>query len=189
MEEILSNIALLSPHGDRPFVIALSGFGGSGKTTLANRLKVALSDAEVVCIDSFSNHEWRRNADWDNFDRERFSREVLQPIHANALPLRYAHVPWPGQDVNPAVEVSRAKYVIVEGCSVFHPSLLKYYDYKIWVDCPLEKATERGMWRDRHVHKNEQDYYWQNIWMLNDRDFYRKYRPDQAADLVFESYS
>jgi len=184
---LLQQIKLLPNPDARPLIIAVSGFGGSGKTTLASKLKADLMDAEIVCIDSFSNHEWRRNADWDNFDRERFAREILKPAHANNFPLSYAHVPWPGHLADPAIKVQRVKYLIVEGCSIFHPSLLKYYDCKIWVDCPLEEATRRGMWRDRHIHKDEQDYYWQNIWMPNERDFMAKFRPDLAADITFRT--
>jgi uridine kinase len=170
----------------KPYIIAISGFGGAGKTTLANALKGKLEDAQIVSIDSFSTHEWRRNADWDNFDRDRFTREVLSPARADRFPLVYAHEPWPGHVTDPAVKIPKATYLIVEGCSVFHPDLLKYYDCKIWVDCPLEEATKRGMWRDRHVHHDEQDYFWQNIWEPNDRDFFEKYRPDQVADVVVD---
>lgn len=184
---LLTKIQSLPLPEDRPLIIAISGFGGSGKTTLASNLKSDLVNAEMVCIDSFSNHEWRRNADWDDFDRERFAREILKPAHANGFPISYAHIPWPGHIADPAITVQRTKYLIVEGCSIFHPDLLKYYDYKIWVDCPLEEATRRGMWRDRHIHKDEQDYYWQNIWMPNDRDFYEKYHPDQVADVAIDS--
>jgi uridine kinase len=184
---LLANIQSLPQLEARPLIIAISGFGGSGKTTLASKLKADLVDAEMICIDSFSNHEWRRNADWDNFDRERFAREILKPARLNDFPLTYAHVPWPGQVADPAIKVPQARYLIVEGCSIFHPDLLQYYDYKIWVDCPLKQATKRGMWRDRHVHKNEQDYYWQNIWMPNERDFYEKYQPNLVADVAINS--
>jgi len=186
-QRLLEHVRQLAIPKDRPLVVAISGFGGSGKTTLASLLQTQLRDAAVVTIDSFSNHEWRRNADWDNFDRTRFAREILVPAHKNVFPLRYAHVPWPGHVEIPQVEVPRPAVLIVEGCSLFHPGLLPYYDLKIWVDCPLEVATKRGMWRDRHVHKNEQDYYWQNIWMPNERDFSVKYRPDQIADWTIQT--
>jgi uridine kinase len=186
MQEILTAIQKLKQPKDRPLLIAISGFGGSGKTTLANELKAQLEGAQIVTIDSFSTHEWHRNADWDNFDRHRFTREVLVPARENRFPLRFVHEPWPG---NPEETITTPKtgYLIVEGCSIFHPDLLAYYDLKIWADCPLELATKRGMWRDRHVHKDEQDYYWQNVWMPNECDFFEKYHPDKVADITFNT--
>jgi uridine kinase len=187
MQEILYAIQKLKKPKRRPLIIAISGYGGSGKTTLAEALKRQSLSAEIVTIDSFSNHEWHRNEDWDNFDRNRFAKEILQPAHANKFPLIYARVPWPGYTEDPAIRVQRTAHLIVEGCSIFHPDLLELYDLKIWVDCPLEEATRRGMWRDRHFHKNEQDHYWRTIWMPNERDFMAKYHPDAAADILFNT--
>ena len=181
---LLQQIEHLGRPTDRPLVIAISGFGGSGKTTLAERLKERLHDATIVSIDSFSNHEWARNADWSNFDRQRFAEEVLKPARANDFPLLYRHEPWPGQVSDAAVAVTRANVLIVEGCSIFHPDLIKYYDFKIWLDCPLEEATKRGMWRDRYINKNQMDHYWQNIWMPNEKDFFEKYNPHLVADVI-----
>ncbi len=186
MQEILTAIQKLKQPTGRPLVIAISGFGGSGKTTLAGTLKSQLSEAQTVSIDSFSTHEWHRSADWDNFDRDRFTREVLKPARTNRFPLTYVREPWPGNPEETIV-IPKTNYLVVEGCSIFHPDLLKYYDLKIWVDCPLELATERAMWRDRYVHKNEHDYYWLNIWMPNERDFLAKYRPDKLADITFNT--
>lgn len=180
---LLQQIEALPHPTNRPLVVAISGFGGSGKTTLADTLKTQLKDTDIVTIDSFSNHEWRRSEDWDNFDRERFAAEVLRPAHANKFPLEYAQIPWPGFVEDPAIRVDRVHYLIVEGCGIFHPDLLEYYDFKIWVDCPLETATRRGMWRDRHIHKDEHDDLWLNVWMPNEQDFFAKYRPDLAADV------
>lgn len=182
---ILRTIKQLPIPAGRPLIIAISGFGGSGKTTLANQLKTGLK-GEAVSIDSFSTHERRRSANWDNFDRKRFTREVLLPARGGIFPLVYVHEAWPGEP-GATIKIPRTDYLIVEGCSIFHPDLLGYYDYKIWVNCPLEEATERGMWRDRHVHKNEQDYYWRNIWMPNEQDFLEKYQPDKAADVTFNT--
>lgn len=186
MQTILDSIQKLK-QPNRPLIIAISGFGGSGKTTLAGKLKHQLRDTEIVTIDSFSNHQWHRSEDWDNYDRNRFTLEILKPAHANKFPLIYARVPWPGYIEDPAIHVSRVKYLIVEGCSILHPDLLGFYDLKIWVDYPLEEATKRAMWRDRYVHHDEHDDLWLNVWMPNERDFMAKYRPDLAADITFNT--
>jgi uridine kinase len=64
---------------------------------------------------------------------------------------------------------------------MLHPDLLKFYDFKIWVDCPLDIATQRGIKRDQEW-GNDHDDLWLNIWMPNERDFMTKHRPDLAAD-------
>lgn len=181
----LDTIRALPVPSGRPLIIAISGFGGSGKTTLANTLKSLLPGrTELVCIDSFSNHKWHRNDDWDNFDRTRFAKQILIPAHANKFPLIYTEEPWPGRPISPAIKMAKPNYLIAEGCSIFHPDLLEYYDYKIWMDCPLQEATQRGMWRDRHVYNDEHDHLWKTVWMPNEHDFFQKYRPDHAASLL-----
>lgn len=182
MQAILDSIQKLTQPEHRPLIIAISGFGGSGKSTLANKLKLLLKDTETVTIDSFSIHEWRRSADWDNYDRDRFMQEILKPARTNRFPLVYADIPWPGYVENAAAQAPQSAYLIVEGCSIFHPDLIEFYDFKIWMNCQLEEATSRAIWRDRHIRKDEQDDLWLNIWMPNDRDFFYKYRPDKVAD-------
>lgn len=187
-EKLVTTIRSLTPPVNRPLIVAVSGFSGSGKSTLADTLTAQLSDANTVCIDSFATGKaWRRSADWDNFDRDRFAREILKSAHANKFPLRYAHKPDLGNIDGQIVAVPKVQYLIVEGCSLFHPDLLGYYDYTIWVDCPLDEAARRGMWRDKHIYKSPQEELWLNIWIPNERDFYAKYRPDRVADVVIMS--
>ncbi len=42
-----------SPKENKPILIAIEGFGGSGKTTFASKLKEALQDAYMISIDDF----------------------------------------------------------------------------------------------------------------------------------------
>jgi hypothetical protein len=65
----------------KPILIAIEGFGGSGKTTFANQLKEALGSTYVVNIDDFIVKEKITEPSWDKggFDRKRLEEQVLLP--------------------------------------------------------------------------------------------------------------
>src|SRR6202035_402483 len=65
----------------RPFIIGISGFGGSGKTTIAQQLARALDDAQVIHVDDFilKNLLFEASEDEAGFDRQRLEEQVLKP--------------------------------------------------------------------------------------------------------------
>ncbi len=99
-------------------------------------------------------------------DRDRLVREVLVPA----------------RKVTPG---GAGSAVIVEGLGLFVPELLGLFDLRVWVDVRLEEATAQGMWRDEHVWGNPQRDLWTDVWAPNDADFFRRFRPDLAADILF----
>lgn len=54
-----------SDNERKPVLIGVEGFGGSGKTTLANQLKEALGSAHVVTIDDFIVKEKLTEPSWE----------------------------------------------------------------------------------------------------------------------------
>lgn len=186
MQEILTAIQELKQPTDRPIVIAISGYGGSGKSTLAANLKEQLGSCEVIAADDFILSRCRhRTEDWDSYDRPRLQKQVLEPALQDK-PVRHQIYDWKNDKLGEWRTVPKSQYLIVEGLSMLHPDMLRFYDYKIWVDCPLEVATQRGIKRDREW-GNDHDDLWLNIWMPNERDFMAKYRPNLAADIQFNT--
>lgn len=186
MKEIFDQLKELEQPTNRPLVVAISGFGGSGKTTLASKIMQRLLDCETVSADDFIvGRAMERSADWSSYDRERLQKQVLQPAQ-HGEPIRYQVYDWKNDKLGEWRNVPKSKYLIVEGLSILHPDLLRFYDFKIWVDCPLEVATERGMARDTFA-ANDHNALWLNIWMPNEHDFMAKYRPDLAADIKFNT--
>ena len=79
------------------------------------------------------------------------------------------------------MRIPKSDFLIVEGISSYHPDIAKYYDYKIWVNVPIELATRRGKLKDAG---NENEKYW-DLWARSDLAYQRKYHPEQRADFIY----
>lgn len=167
-----------------PVLIAVEGFGGSGKTTFANKLADILGDAYVINIDDFIVKEKLAESSWDKgaFDRERLEEEVLAPITAGKS-ATFRKLIWSANELSAPVSVPDTKYLIIEGIASYHPKIARYYTYKIWIDTPMEIAKERGHARDG---SNENAAHWA-LWAANDLAYQDKYHPEEQADFIFQT--
>jgi uridine kinase len=163
-----------------PVLIAIEGFGGSGKTTIAGKLKNQLQDASIVCIDDFIIKDRLAQASWDSgvFDRDRLERQVLSPARHHQK-IRYQKLVWDGDTLSDFITIPHVRYLIVEGISSYHPDIARYYDYKIWVNTPIEIAKERGFMRN-----NAQQW---GVWANNDLIYQQTYHPEKQADFVVDN--
>ena len=71
-------------------------------------------------------------------------------------------------------------YLIIEGITSYHPNIEHYYDFKIWVDTPIEVAKNRGQLRDKG---NENEVMW-NKWSKRDLAYKEKLHPEKRANIV-----
>ncbi len=168
------------------FIIGISGFGGSGKSTLALALAGNLGDCNIVSMDSFSSDfTWKRDFEWSNFNRLKMLEKVIKPAIDKLWPIEYEHRPWPETNSEKIIKLDKKKYLLIEGCGIFHPEIVQLLDYKIWVDVPLAVATERGIKRDNNLYIKK---LWQEIFMPNEKDFFEKYKPDKVSDFIHKNY-
>lgn len=183
LPDIASAIKQNDKH-HKPVLIAIEGFGGSGKTTLAEQLRDALRDAYIINIDDFIIKAKLTEPSWDKgaFDRERLEQQVLIPA-TTGKDVAYQKLIWETDNLSEPVNMPKVAYLIVEGISSYHPNIAKYYDYKIWVDTPIELAKERGHSRDG---SNENAQHW-DLWAENDLKYQQKYHPEQVADFTIEN--
>ena len=169
------------------FVIALAGFGGAGKSTAADKLATGLGDTVVIPLDQFiTNHLAERSPDWDGFDWARLIEQVLKPIHEGRKTITYGVYDWPRNKVTEDRTIQLPKYIIIEGCGLIRDQLKEYFDFSIWIDTPLEVASQRGSTRDRKEYNVDHDQFWKEIWVPNDKDYFDKYQPAANVDFLLQ---
>ena len=142
---LVTELILGAPAG-KPFVAAIDGRCGSGKTVLAQRLAENLS-CPVVHTDDFYLPPERRVPDWEkipcaNMDLMRLRREVLEPFRAGQDAL-YRPYRCADETYGPERTVPAGAVLLVEGSYSHHKELAGLYDLKIFLTCSLEAQTRR----------------------------------------------
>ena len=181
-EQLVESIAELQP----PTIIAVSGFGGSGKSSFATALGRRIN-APIIGVDAFIiDRTMSQYTRWGFIDFDRLEQEVLRPF-VEGKSITYGQFDWAINAIGQRLEVPPASQLIVEGVGLFRPGLLRYFSLLVWVDCPLEEAIRRGKQRDRVEYNNPQDHVWDGIWRENDVECFNEYCPKEIAHFVINN--
>lgn len=165
-----------------PAIIAIDGFGGAGKSTLAKDLKNELQSATVVEVDDFYVFGMRSDANKSNFDRARLEEQVLKPLK-QGKPASYQKSIDENNPLSDFFDVPQVDYIILEGVSSFHPDIVDYIDFKIWLDVPADVAKRRMADRDTSAGNEHGDELWSH-WTNTYQEYKDLHRPDLSADLT-----
>jgi len=169
-----------------PYIIAISGFGGSGKSTFASLLASEIHAPIIGIDDFFRTTEYLNYARWEIYDFERLEREVIKPFLSGSTILSYRAFDWEKNELTGFKTTQVDEVLIVEGVGLFRPELMKYFSYTIWIECPIEIAIERGKKRDRNMYGVSQDEKWDGIWRDNEMQCYREFDPMENAERVIK---
>ena len=119
-----------------PFFVAIDGPCGSGKTTLAKNI-LSLRDYAILPMDDFflrpeQRTEERLKTPGENVDHER----VLSVLKAIKEKGKASYQPYDchAKKLLAPVFVPKKDVLLVEGSYSQHPSLVPYYDLKVFLD-------------------------------------------------------
>lgn len=134
-----------------PTIIAIEGRCGSGKSSLATMLAETF-DCNVFHMDDFflpfeMKTKERLSQCGGNVYYERFKAEVIKPLQ-NREAVTYRPYSCLSGTLGEARHVSFKKITIVEGSYCLHPTISKYYDYKIFLDLNSQVQQKRILSRN-----------------------------------------
>jgi len=152
MNQILDYVkAELNKAASRPFLIAIDGNCGSGKTTLGNYLAKELG-ASLFHMDDFFLQPHQRTAErlaepGGNVDYERFKEEVLNHI-TDVAGITFRPFSCSEWQLTGPVTIPYNNIVIVEGSYSHHPYFEDVYRIKIFLEISPEEQKKRIIARD-----------------------------------------
>lgn len=175
IEQIVEKISNASHPGRSTTLVAIDGYGGAGKSTLATVLSYLVDCSSVVHCDHMlanpAHPEWR----------QRLLEQVVEPLLNNRA-AKFAHFDWKTGGLVGWNRIEPGGVVIVEGVSSLHTDLGELWDVTIWVECPRELRLMRGVERDGEGMRAT----WFNEWMPAEDSYVLDEFPQNRADLVFD---
>ncbi|WP_314195227.1 hypothetical protein [uncultured Arthrobacter sp.] len=158
---------------DRPWIVAVDGRSGAGKTTLVDRLLSQVPDSDVVHTDDVACHLSFFN--WADELRE----GLLEPLlHGEAV--HYCPPGWVARKRPGAIALPAGRSVVwVEGSGSSRRALSDLIDASIWVQCDNLVARRRLLVRDG---KEEEDLH--REWEEQEIPFLLEDRPWERATVI-----
>lgn len=175
IKHMRESIERIQPRERTTRIVAIDGFGGSGKSRLASELASVLENTAVVHTDDFA----RPNV--PGWEWERMRNQVLTPLSRDE-PSRYQRYDWDSDQLAEWRELPVGGTLIVEGVSSMRDELGQYWDFAIWVEAPFDVRLKRGAGRDGKDMRSQ----WTDVWMPQEQRYFDAQRPDKKADLIVD---
>jgi uridine kinase len=157
-------------------VVAIDGYGGAGKSTLAallgDLLRAEGLRVDLVHTDDFASAD--NPLDW----WPRLIDQVLEPLR-DGVPARYQRYDWDRQGLAEWHSFEPGAAVILEGVSASRNAFRPYLSLTAWIETPADERLRRGLERDGEEMRDQ----WQQ-WMADELAWGAIEQPWARADLI-----
>ncbi|MGN1315785.1 MAG: uridine kinase [Acutalibacteraceae bacterium] len=165
--------------------VAVDGRCGSGKSTFARLLKEEF-DCNLFCMDDFylppeKRTEERYKEPGGNVDRERFLKEVLEPV-AKGKTVFYRVYDCGTKRLKEPVKIQAKNVVITEGSYSCHPELSDFYDLHIFLTVSSKVQMERIINRNGQVEAEK----FKNKWIPLEEKYFKYFKIQEKCDIIIE---
>jgi hypothetical protein len=153
--------------------VGVDGLGAAGKTTLADRIAVAVPQSVILSVDHFGRAALR------SWDRDLFVAQVVRPLLAGR-PGRYQRWDLVADAPLGWAEVPAGAVVIVEGVSSTDVRLPVPWDVRLWVEEAEDVRRRRIADRDPPPLLER----WERDWWPSEKEYVLAQQPQQRADAI-----
>jgi uridine kinase len=162
-------------------IVAIDGYGGAGKSTLAARLAELLR-AEGLRVDLVHTDDFAAADNPLNW-WPRLLAQVLEPLH-DAAAARYQRYDWDLQQLAEWHTFEPGGLVLLEGVSASRNAFRPYLSLAVWIETPADERLRRGLEQDGEAAREQ----WQQ-WMADEIAWGSVERPWRRADIVISGES
>ena len=186
-------------------VIAIDGYAGSGKTTIANFIGKHNSNTLIVHLDDFIKHFKVRKrmisnakdkskvfeSQWYHYDSLEKLIKEFKTGKQRSIKLKVYNFDKNNFLGKKSFDLSK-KILVINGIFLFYPKnkISKLFDKKIYIKTDFNKADRRRILRERkkwgkaYLPETHTDN-WTKYFKKAYRNYIKKYKPQNKADILF----
>lgn len=184
-QQLLQCIATVAKQKSM-LLVAIDGYAGAGKSTLATWLAERLESAQIISLDDFyrplTAQQWQNlqgeKAVQGYFKVQQFMQKVLLPLQNNS-PVSWRPIDWLSS--NPLPEKTAEPYgvIIIEGVFACHQALLEHVHLSLMVDTGQLQRQQRVLARP------QEDSHWYQHWATTEDWYHQNNGTRQRVDYLY----
>ena len=168
---------------DKPYVVAIDGMSGSGKSTFASLLHKVFPESNLFHMDDYFLKPSQRTLErlsevGGNVDYERFYNEIICHLK-DENGLSYRKYDCCTQTLGDIESVGYQPLIIIEGSYSHHPFFGDAYDLRVFLDVTSKEQVERILKRNGEFMLNR----FISEWIRKENAYFEKFNIKNAATI------